>query len=353
MIAQHAEEERLMGLLPVTTESNGQEAEPDSQIVRLIPLSEPTNFQDFGYEMGPVFWPPINTSWIEWIYTIDLDRNLFSVGSHDSRGHDHFKLDDIPEDWMELLERAWTTEASLNQSAASYPRPVPDQDLLELYKRSKPTTFQISPESPFIHEPTYMRLIDCLTSQLSDDTSYDYFKLLDEWGPNDPQFKQLAFTMLHLSSSCAIDDHRIIPQPIQFECTYPSTSSFWFNGVYILFETHLDHSWSPQNLKAAVAKSISAKGNPSGESFTALIFSIRHVVVVEVDSDGTVKHTLPIPVIDKLRQPSPPGEPPRYSSFGFRAIPVVLCRSLAATRPVTETRLEVEVRPKQEIKQDS
>lgn len=337
MIAQHAVEERLMDLPPVNTESKETDR-PDSQVLELVPLPGYANFEDFGYEMGPVFWPPTNTLWIEWIYIIDLDRKLFSVGSHDSRGHHHFKLDEIPEDWIELSERARTKKIVLNQTAANYPKPEPSQSLLELYKRSNPTIFQISLASSFIHEPTYMSLVDCLTAQMNGYGSYDYFKFLDEWGPDDPQFKKLAFTMLRLSSNCAVDFDFTIPQPIRFECAYPSTSTFWLHGVYIVFETHLDHSWSSQNLKAAVAKVIRAKQKSSRTGFTtALLFSIRHVVVVEVGNDGSVKHTLPIPVLDELRKP----DDLRYSKLGLRTLLVVLCRSRVESAIEFEGKLKV------------
>lgn len=336
MIAQHAVEESLMDLPPVTTESKEETDRPDSQVLELVPLPGYASFEDFGYEMGPVFWPPTNTLWIEWIYIIDLDRKLFSVGSHDSRGHHHFKLDEIPEDWIELLERARTEKIVLNQTAASYPKPEPDQSLLELYKRSNPTIFQISLTSSFIHEPTYMSLVDCLTTQMNGYRSYDYFKFLDEWGPDDPQFKKLAFTMLRLCSNCAADFDPTISQPIRFECAYPSTSTFWLHGVLIVFETHLDHTWSSQNLKAAVAKVIRAGQKSSRTSFTALLFSIRHVVVVEVGS-SSVKHTLPIPVLDELRKP----DDLRYSNLGLRTLLVVLCRGRAESAMEFEGKREV------------
>lgn len=204
---------------------------------------------------------------------IDLDRKLFSVGSHDCRGHHHLKLDDIPEDWIELSERARTKKKIvLNQAAASYPKPEPDQSL---YKRSNLTIFQISLASSFIREPTYMSLVDCLTAQMSGYGSYDYFKFLDEWGP-----KRSPVQEARIYDSPSIQQLRSHPPPHSGSTASTSSS-----------KPTLDHSWSSQNLKAAVTKVTREKQRRSARTrfTTALLFSVRHVVVVEVGSDGGCK----------------------------------------------------------------
>ena len=57
------------------------------------------NLQDFTQERFPSLLAPLNDTWIEWIYTVDLDREIFSVNNGA-----HFKLEQIPHiSWIESL----------------------------------------------------------------------------------------------------------------------------------------------------------------------------------------------------------------------------------------------------------
>ena len=54
---------------------------------------------DFMRDQPPSLLTPLNDTWIEWIYTVDLDREVFSVNNGA-----HFKLDQVPHiDWINSL----------------------------------------------------------------------------------------------------------------------------------------------------------------------------------------------------------------------------------------------------------
>ena len=54
---------------------------------------------DFMHEQPPSLLTPLNDTWIEWIYIVDLDREIFSVNNGA-----HFKLDQVPHiDWINSL----------------------------------------------------------------------------------------------------------------------------------------------------------------------------------------------------------------------------------------------------------
>lgn len=341
MIKKHEEEEKLMGMLPTVSGSDGQHGTlgSNNKVLELVPLPPKLEVSsDPTYEYAPTVWPPVNTLFIEWIYIIDLDRKLFSVGCRSPGSfvncrykegltlRNNFKLDDIPEDWSTLIETARSEKTLLNGEFVNYPRPEPDQNLLALYSRSHPVIFQAPLMSGCpVDEVISTKLLQDFTRQVSDYENYDYFTFLHEWGPDDPQFKQLAFGILCLSSSPEISVSHAECVSTWFECAYPASSAFWFNGVYIIFETHLDN---PDNLKAAVGKAIYTREHSPQKSFMALIFSIQHVVVIEFNNDGTVNHTMPILVIDnlqdiKLRTHVAFSDP---QNLGFRTIIATLSR---------------------------
>ena len=51
-------------------------------------------------EYHPIFFAPLNDLWIEWVYTFDLEKEIFTVDNGA-----HFKLDKIPRNdtWIEAL----------------------------------------------------------------------------------------------------------------------------------------------------------------------------------------------------------------------------------------------------------
>lgn len=58
-----------------------------------------TDIPDFMRQNYPTLLAPLNDTWIEWIYTVDLDREVFSVDNGA-----HFKLDRVPHiDWINSL----------------------------------------------------------------------------------------------------------------------------------------------------------------------------------------------------------------------------------------------------------
>jgi len=58
-----------------------------------------TSWKDLDFERPPTWFAPLNNVMIEWVYIIDLDRELFSVNNGA-----HFRLDQISKlNWPEAL----------------------------------------------------------------------------------------------------------------------------------------------------------------------------------------------------------------------------------------------------------
>ena len=70
---------------------------------------------DFMLEQLPSSFTPLNEECLDWIYTVDLDREIFSVNNED-----HFKLEQVPHiEWMDAIGRASLVDQ------VSLPNPVP------------------------------------------------------------------------------------------------------------------------------------------------------------------------------------------------------------------------------------
>ena len=62
-------------------------------------LKLPSNLPEFMIETQPSWQVPLNDVFIEWVYILDLDREIFSVNNGA-----HFKLEQIPHvDWIAAL----------------------------------------------------------------------------------------------------------------------------------------------------------------------------------------------------------------------------------------------------------
>ena len=74
----------------------------------------------------------------------------------------------------------------------------------------------------------------------------------------------------------------------------PTTSSFWFAGTFVYFTTHLKDD---AIRKSAIGHVLELTKNCPRINFTAFLFSIRDLVVVDFSEEG-VKHTETLPFCD-------------------------------------------------------
>ncbi len=86
-----------------------------------------SNLPDFMRQRLPSLLTPLNDTRIEWIYTVDLDRETFSVNNGA-----HFKLDQIPHiDWISSLAKAGLGDE------VSLPGSVPEEAVTDLVVQYK------------------------------------------------------------------------------------------------------------------------------------------------------------------------------------------------------------------------
>ena len=123
------------------------------------------------------------------------------------------------------------------------------------------------------------------------------FNNISSWGPEDVPFKELAFIFLLLADRYSFS---LVPSPppdkdyYEMGVTCPTTSSFWFAGTFIYLTTHLKDD---AVRKSAIGHVLELTKDCPRSNFTAFLFSIRELVVIDISEDG-VKHSETLPFCD-------------------------------------------------------
>lgn len=276
---------------------------PFEEYLSVVPFKEYSkvnlDFEGKRFYLFPSIWPPSNTLLIEWTYTIDLDRELFSV-DHQI----HFPLSAIPDTWIReinLIRRLGDDDDDdddddlmLVRQAIdiSYPKLAADETYVQLYEKANCSIFQVE-ESDYNFNSAYEGLCFELTN-IFIEFIRPLFSSISSWGPEDVPFKELAFVLLLLADRYSFS---LLPSssPYDYEMpvgvAYPTTSSFWFAGAFVYLTTHLKDD---AVRKSAIGHVLELTKNCPRSNFTAFLFSIYELVVIDISEEG-VKHTETLP----------------------------------------------------------
>ena len=269
---------------------------------------------------------------IEWTYTIDLDREVFSVDDGA-----HFTLNRIPGNWIEaLFSDIWRNRFLL-------PQLVPAESVATLVL--KPPSFTTSahnnnlqmrlvkPKNADQPLPSYLtevRLRWFLFNIFQKSQQIDLSVSLLGWHAQDLPFREFAFFILCLASGgdhLALLDERYTKMPSD-EALYlgmrtkdsletdielatylgvgyhmaglpigsaPVETKYWFEGALICLVPRLN---CPGILEQAVPDTVEyGRTQCTRSSFNAVLISIEHLVLIKSFPDGTVDHTEVLPLI--------------------------------------------------------
>jgi hypothetical protein len=258
------------------------------------------DIEERGLDMFPSIWPP-NAHFIDYTYTIDLDRELFSV-NHEI----HFPLSAIPDTWIKELNliRGDLDSEDVDHDNddivliphaidISYPKPAVDETHVQLYEKANCAILQVEVSDL---NTVYQGLCFELAKMFIE-FNEPVFKTISSWGLEDVRFKELAFVFLLLADRYSFS---LLPSSSADKYDYekgvacPTTSSFWFAGTFVYLTTHLEDD---AVRKSAIGHVLELTKNCPRSSFTAFLFSIRELVVIEISEEG-VKHTETLPFCD-------------------------------------------------------
>ena len=254
-------------------------------------------------------FPPEDDCMIEWIYTIDLDRDAFTVD-----WMAHFNMTHWPIDWEDHVvcdnkgRRCVPTKLNkkfLVTDIFAEPPPI-DEELIECYD-------ELAPEIVEPPEPTNrfkVSLLLQLQRELTCLSEAPYDVVSKEWTIHDLQMQKFVYCVVKFSCWEAIEFHleepekgenwdRQIPGLLK-SAEYPRGTEYFVTAgsgdkqVLISLCTHLDNE---EVMKMAVAKV--AQMVEEGEMLTACIMSLNDIVIVTVDQTNEsmkVTHTKPLPL---------------------------------------------------------
>lgn len=276
----------------------------------------------------PSYLPEFNDVMIEWVYVVDLDREIFTV-DHAV----HFRLDKIPRhNWIyalgiddcrtRILLPVFVPEDSITDLVLRLDPPAAEK--LRMYKdlaanviKARGTT---DFPSPLRHGPVlYARVFQGYKRQQKSVLSH----LLLGWEPSELHFREMVYAILCLasagSSTVELVDSRDIGRggegyAFLSKCvdgkatteflahlgvgshlegnapgSAPEGLVYWFQGALVLIAAQLNRPGALEESVAQVA--FYCRVNCPEDSVNAIVISIEHVVLVRVYADGRVDHT--------------------------------------------------------------
>ena len=307
-------------------------------------------------ENHPTWFAPLNDFWIEWVYVIDLDREIFSVNNGA-----HFKLDEARHiDWMGALADGWLGDkiqllpeehvpSLLARTSVANNHPSWDAsgdtslgfENLAIDKVIHPTSISSSDQHANLlqsnsvvcrvvspknvadipwrrrHEPILRsRLFWIWTTTLEDKLA----ATLLQWSPEDLPFREIAFAILCLVSggkNIAILPNRSLPanktlgklgSEIISSLTAgahvsdgatgssPAETTYWLDGVLVFLTGQL---YQPNAVELEVTRVAKyCHDNYPNDCVDAVIVSIEHVVLVHIIPQKEVQYSNIMPLIN-------------------------------------------------------
>lgn len=284
----------------------------------------------------PGFTPVLNDLFIEWVYTIDLDFEVFTV---DNGAHFHLKCIPRP-GWIDALCHGWYGDrVSLSahvpdedSACVAFDPPPPDVGMLEMYKTLDVSIVEakglntIPPtqrHGPFLRARIFQFLQEACEHYLS--------AALLSWEPEEFPFREIAYAVLCVASaslSFSLVPSQVILQKkrlgyadldyvneedgrLEFLAhlaagchlqglppgSSPDSKMYWFEGALVYLVSQVSHS--DDVVHEAVSRIVEAcRSQRPNQYVNAILMSIEHILLMRVYPDGRVERTESLTLFD-------------------------------------------------------
>ena len=287
-------------------------------------------------ETLPDFTPAFNDLFIEWVYTIDLDNEVFTIDNGA-----HLQLNRIPRPaWINALAHGWHGDRILLPSGVPKEAiadlveklPSPSPSMLEMYENLGVSIVQAKGLNAF---PPTQRHGPLLRARIFYFLQEAYEHILSatllSWRPDELPFREIAYAILCLASASL--NLSIVPlqqvsqkgrigyadlkntneesEKAEFLAhlgvgchlegfppgSSPDSGMYWFDGALVHLVAQLI-DW-PELVSAAVACAVEhCQSQRPDQCVNAILMSIEHIVLVRIYPGGRVERTGPLPLFD-------------------------------------------------------
>lgn len=302
-------------------------------------------------ETLPSYTVPFNDLYIEGIYTIDLDREVFTVNNTV-----HFKLDRVSHfEWFNAIAHGGHTleYAKVPRSAlSSIHYAVTPSNITSKAATPKIVTTKVTPKGLSGFAPSERHgvlLCGGLFARYRDKESTMLEHLLRSWGPTDFPFREYAWLVLcfaslnrNLSLEPATQLHRRnrdgytdlfdhtskvyqIPELASDSAVgahlegykageWPEEDTYWFENAVMRLVAGFDNGQKSVSEQVVEVQQYCMAIAP-GKTINAALLSVADVVLVKIFANGNIEHTDTLPLFD-LQNDYTVNSPPKDSSEG-------------------------------------
>ncbi|KAI9799426.1 MAG: hypothetical protein M1825_004526 [Sarcosagium campestre] len=283
------------------------------------------NVWDVETDRLPDYTPATHDVWIEWVYTIDLDNEIFSIDNGA-----HLRLDRIPRSsWIDAIDFGYHGDRILlpgsgvpDDALGSLVPPVPQQShrMLDAYKRLDVEVVRVRGKAAYPATRQLGTQLRSLIFRSFRNAHRDVLSaILFGLKPDDFYFRELAYAVLCLASAdlslslvrhteIEEEDHmdfaRIACSPdaartksAEFlsrlgvgshlkhlaQGTAPEETTYWFDGTLVHLSTFFFYDDNGDALHADIALVVErCRSERRHGAVDAILLSIEHVVLMTV-----------------------------------------------------------------------
>lgn len=303
----------------------------EKKIICLVRADPHRLSNDWDYVQMPCRICPVNDIFIEWIYVIDLELDVFRVSDFDNDtplepgryGTQYFPLNNVPRDLFEIAAMEATGQRYPVMSDTipaehfyKYEIPAPDPVLLALYQSFSPAPTPTFDPPSGDRKSTWHELQLVLLGEFITYFAYSFRDTYPSRTSSPFVFQQLAYAVLSFTSSSGMkfhhttDEYILGADAIDAICRTPSwdppaEETYWLNDILIVLNQHLstDANGDPSpSTQASIARA--SQLAPAAPTI-AVIFSMHAIMLVHIAPDTPITHTavLPLFTIDPTTAP--------------------------------------------------
>ncbi|KAL8788906.1 MAG: hypothetical protein Q9213_001429 [Squamulea squamosa] len=276
----------------------------------------------------PSFVAPLNDLFIEWVYTINLDQEVFSINN---KVHYHLAMVGEIGDSFETVYNA-NGDYHVHLGPPKYRASLALDEIIVKDYAAKPVFTSRKLVQPLNignipwnkrHGAIFRTLLFSIyRHSRQNEIENGLAATLLQWHTDDFAFRELAYSLLCLAPSDKDKMHQHTGKGDDADKTRchtkqdshpeyisellsgahleglmpgasPNTTVYWFGGALVILTTRLQ---DPLALERGLHQIAHHKQRLNGRTFNAILLSIEHIVLVKMFTNGRIQHTAAMPL---------------------------------------------------------